>query len=100
VNKTFVFKNLLVAAVVLPLTHTAKVATRDDEAAAYTRIGAAYRANKATCDSFTGTAKGVCFERARVGRAMAYAELEVAGIKINAGARDRPGAAPSMTSAM
>jgi hypothetical protein len=76
VNQTFIFKSLLVTAVALPLTHAAKLATRDDQAAAYSRVRADYRADKAACASYPAPARDLCVGQAQARRASAQAGLE------------------------
>jgi hypothetical protein len=93
VNQTFIVRNLLVSAVALSMSHAAKLATGDDEAAAYRRLRADYRADKAACAAQAQRARDICVERARARKDMAQAELET-------GSTDKPAVAPDQTSAM
>ena len=76
-NPAFMFKSLLVTAAVLPLTHAAKLVTRDGgDAAAYSRLRADYRADKAACAAHAERARDICVEQAQARKAAAQAGLE------------------------
>lgn len=80
-NKTFSFKSSLVVAALSVLAFgTAQAATmsKDEYSAAKSRIGTAYKADKATCDAQAGNAKDVCVEQAKGKDKVALAELEFA----------------------
>jgi hypothetical protein len=78
-TKTFTFKSSLVVAALLalPLANAAAI-SKADYSAGKTRISAAYKADKAACDSLAANAKDICVEEAKAKEKVALAELDFA----------------------
>lgn len=76
-TKTLALQNSLVVAALLalPLAHAATI-SKADYSAGKTRVSAAYKADKAACDSLAANAKDVCIEEAKAKERVALAELE------------------------
>jgi hypothetical protein len=77
-TKTFTFKSSLVVAALLalPLANAAAI-SKADYSAGKTRIGAAYKADQAACDSFAANAKDVCVEEAKAVEVKALADAKM-----------------------
>jgi len=75
--KPLLIKHALVVAAMLafPLAQAAAM-SKADYTAGKTRIGAAYKTDKAACASFTANAKDICIEQAKGKEKVARAELE------------------------
>jgi hypothetical protein len=76
-TKLFNFKASLIVAALMaaPLAQAANM-NKADYKAGKERISAAYKADKATCNSLSGNAKDVCVEEAKGKEKVAKAELE------------------------
>ncbi len=78
-NKTFILQASIVVTALLawPLAQAAAL-TQDEYKAAKTRIGAASKADKAACSSFSANTRDICVEEAKGKEKVAHAELEYA----------------------
>ena len=69
-------KSALAAAVLLAATGAFAAMDKTEYSASKDRISATYKADKATCDSFSGNAKDICVEQAKGKENVSRAELE------------------------
>jgi len=74
--KTIRTSALALAALLAATGSYAATMTKADYAAGKDRISANYKADKATCDNFSGNAKDICVEQAKGKESVARAELE------------------------